>query len=127
SWDDHSNVKELMRKRAVAYDAAVAALIEDLYERGLDKKVTVLVMGEFGRTPRVNKNGGRDHWPSSMSVLLAGGGLKVGQVVGATNDKGERPRDRKLHPNDVWGTVYRNVGADHQQRFINNEARPIGV
>jgi hypothetical protein len=127
SWDDHSKVGELMQKRAGAYDAAVATLIEDLCERGLDKKVTVVVLGEFGRTPRVNKNGGRDHWPSSMSVLLAGGGMKVGQVIGSTNDKGERPRERKLHPNDVWATVYHNLGIDPQQTFINNAGRPVPI
>src|SRR5262249_13882577 len=79
SWDDHGKVKEAMQRRAGAFDAALAALIGDLYERGLDRKVTVVVLGEFGRTPRVNKNGGRDHWPGSMSVLLAGGGMRVGQ------------------------------------------------
>jgi hypothetical protein len=127
SWDDHGKVKEAMQRRAGAFDAALAALIEDLCERGLDRKVTVVVLGEFGRTPRVNKNGGRDHWPGSMSVLVAGGGMKVGQVVGSTNDKGERPRDRKLHPNDVWATVYRNLGVDPQQTFINNAGRPVPI
>jgi hypothetical protein len=75
----------------------------------------------------VNKAGGRDHWPASMAVLLAGGGMSVGQVVGATNDKGERPKERKLHPNDVWATVYRNLGVDCQQTFINNAGRPIPI
>jgi hypothetical protein len=127
SWDDHGKVKEQMQRRAVAYDSAIAALIEDLSERGLDRKVTLVVLGEFGRTPRVNKGGGRDHWPSSMSVLLAGGGMKMGQVIGSTNDRGERPRDRKLHPNDVWATVYKNLGIDPQQTFVNNAGRPIPI
>lgn len=127
SWDDHGKVKEAMQRRAGAFDAAVAALIGDLYERGLDKKVTVVVMGEFGRTPRVNKNGGRDHWPSSMSVLLSGGGMKVGQSIGSTNDRGERPREHKLHPNDVWATVYKNLGIDPQQSFVNNAGRPTSI
>lgn len=126
-WDDHSKVDEQMKKRGPQFDAAVAGLIGDIYQRGLDKKVTVAVLGEFGRTPRVNKGGGRDHWPGSMSVLLAGGGMKVGQLVGSTNDKGERPKDRKLHPNDVWATVYRNLGVDFQQTFINNAGRPIPI
>jgi hypothetical protein len=127
TWDDHGNVKEQMKKRAASFDAALAALIEDLYERGLDKKVTVVVLGEFGRTPRVNKQGGRDHWPSSMSVLLSGGGMKVGQVVGATDEKGERPRERKFHPNDVWATVYKNLGVDPQRTFVNNAGRPVPI
>lgn len=126
-WDDHGKLKDAMQRRAGAFDAAVSALIEDLCERGLDRKVSVVVLGEFGRTPRVNKNGGRDHWPSSMAVLLAGGGLKVGQVIGSTNDKGERPKDRPLHPNDVWATVYRNLGVDPQQTFVNNAGRPVPI
>jgi uncharacterized protein (DUF1501 family) len=126
-WDDHGKVADAMKRRAAAFDSAVSALVEDLYERGLDRRVTVVLLGEFGRTPRVNKNGGRDHWPSSMSVLLAGGGLKVGQVIGATNAKGERPKDRKLHPNDVWATVYRNLGIDPTQTFTNNAGRPVPI
>ncbi len=126
-WDDHSKVKEQMQQRAPAFDAAVAGLIEDLYERGLDKKVAVLVWGEFGRTPRVNKNGGRDHWPGSMSVLLSGGGMKMGQAIGSTNDKGERPKDRPLHPNDVLATVYRHLGIDLHHAFVNNAGRPIPI
>ena len=96
------------------YDAAVTALIEDLYARGLDRKVMVLAWGEFGRTPRVNR-GGRDHWPSSMSAMFAGGGMRMGQVIGSTNARGERPQDRPLHPNDVLATVYRHLGIDHHR------------
>jgi uncharacterized protein (DUF1501 family) len=88
--------------------------------------VAVLIWGEFGRTPRINK-GGRDHWPSSMSVLLAGGGLKMGQVIGSTNAKGERPLDRPLHPNDVWATLYKQLGIDHSQAFVNPQGRPIPI
>jgi hypothetical protein len=127
TWDDHGKLAEAMQRRAGAFDAAVATLIEDLHERGLDRKVTVVVLGEFGRTPRVNKNGGRDHWPGSMSVLLAGGGMKVGQVIGSTNERGERPRDRKLHPNDVWATVYKNLGIDPTRTFVNNAGRPVPI
>ena len=126
-WDDHG--KDLatdMPRRAPIYDQAVAALIEDLHDRGLNKKVAVLIWGEFGRTPRISK-GGRDHWPSSMSVLLAGGGMKMGQVIGATNDKGEKPRDRPLHPNDVWATIYKLLGIDQTTAFINPAGRPIPI
>jgi hypothetical protein len=126
-WDDHGKVKEQMEQRAPAFDAAVAGLIEDLYQRGLDRKVSVLVWGEFGRTPRVNKNGGRDHWPSSMSVLLSGGGMKMGQAIGSTNDKGERPRERPLHPNDVLATIYRHLGIDPHHAFLNNAGRPVPI
>jgi hypothetical protein len=126
-WDDHGKIEDRMRQRAAAYDAAVAGLIEDLHERGLDRKVAVLVWGEFGRTPRVNKQGGRDHWPSSMSVLLAGGGLKVGQVIGSTNAKGERPKEHPLHPNDVLATLYRHLGIDPGHTFVNNAGRPVPI
>src|SRR5439155_23180252 len=87
-------------------------LVEDLDDRGRGRKVLVLVWGEVGRTPRINANGGRDHWGSSMSVLVAGGGLKMGQVIGSTNAKGEVPKDRPLWPQDVVATVYHHLGID---------------
>jgi uncharacterized protein (DUF1501 family) len=124
-WDDHGEgITQKLPQRARIYDAAVTALIEDLYARGLDKKVLVLAWGEFGRTPRINR-GGRDHWPSSMSVMLAGGGLRMGQAIGSTNARGERPLDRPLHPNDVLATVYRHLGIDHRRAFVNPQGRPI--
>jgi len=124
-WDDHGqDLQNDMPRRAPIYDAAVSALIQDLYDRGLDRKVVVLAWGEFGRTPRINR-GGRDHWPSSMSVLLAGGGMNMGQVIGSTNARGERPQDRPLHPNDVLATVYRHLGIDHHHAFVNPQGRPI--
>lgn len=126
-WDDHGEgLTKNLPRRAPIFDAAVSALIEDLYERGLDKKVAVLIWGEFGRTPRINK-GGRDHWPSSMSALLAGGGLKMGQVIGSTDDKGTRPKDRSLHPNDVMATIYKHLGIDRTRTFVNPAGRPIPI
>ncbi|MSQ95575.1 MAG: DUF1501 domain-containing protein [Gemmataceae bacterium] len=125
SWDDHGEaLTQRLPQRAQVYDRTVTALIEDLYARGLDRKVLVLAWGEFGRTPRINR-GGRDHWPSSMSVMLAGGGLRMGQAVGSTNARGERPQDRSLHPNDVLATVYRHLGIDHRHAFVNPQGRPI--
>ena len=84
--------------------------VTDLYQRGLDKKVLLLVWGEFGRTPRINKTGGRDHWGSLMSILLAGGGFQVGQVIGASTKNGEVPTDRPIGPTDVLATVYQHLG-----------------
>jgi hypothetical protein len=124
-WDDHSKEKEEMQRRGPVFDAAVSALLEDLSERGLDRKVAVVAWGEFGRTPLVNRGAGRDHWPSSMSVLLAGGGMKMGQVIGSTDDRGARPKDRPLHPNDVLATLYKHLGIDHSQAFVNPAGRPI--
>ena len=124
-WDDHGEaLVQNLPRRARIYDAAVTALIEDLNARGLDRNVLVLAWGEFGRTPRINR-GGRDHWPSSMSVMLAGGGMRMGQVIGSTNARGERPQDRPLHPNDVLATVYRHLGIDHARAFVNPQGRPI--
>jgi uncharacterized protein (DUF1501 family) len=123
-WDDHGEgIVQKLPHRARVYDAAVTALIEDLHARGLDRKVLVVAWGEFGRTPRINR-GGRDHWPSSMSVMLAGG-QRMGQVIGSTNSRGERPQDRPLHPNDVLATVYRHMGIDHHRAFVNPQGRPI--
>jgi uncharacterized protein (DUF1501 family) len=125
-WDDHgADLPKDMPRRAPIYDAAVSALVEDLHERGLAKKVAVLAWGEFGRTPLINR-GGRDHWPSSMSVLLAGG-LTMGQVIGSTDEKGARPKDRPLHPNDVLATIYKHLGIDTTQTFINAAGRPIPI
>jgi uncharacterized protein (DUF1501 family) len=130
-WDDHGGVEQKMTERAPAFDRAVAALVEDLHARGLQRKVAVVVWGEFGRTPRLNKGGqegvGRDHWSNSMSALLAGGGMPGGTVVGSTDSRGEKPRDRPLHPNDVWATLYRHLGIDPARTFPNNAGRPIPI
>src|SRR5690606_3074262 len=129
NWDSHAvncHIFDDAYVRMPIYDQAVTALIEDLYDRGLDKKVLLVVTGEFGRTPRINSQigsrtgvmqPGRDHWPSAMSVLVAGGGMRTGQVVGATTAKGERPKERPLTPNDLWATVYRHLGIDYQATF----------
>ncbi|MBL98823.1 MAG: hypothetical protein CMM06_03930 [Rhodopirellula sp.] len=106
-------------------DQMIAALVTDIYQRGLDKKVMLLVWGEFGRTPRINKTGGRDHWGPLMSILLAGGGIKVGQVIGQSNSRGETPVDRPIHPNDVLATVYRHLGIDLSSHTVTREGRPI--
>ena len=108
-------------------DQMVAALVTDLYQRGLDKKVLLLVWGEFGRTPRINKTGGRDHWGPLMSILLSGGGLKTGQILGTSNSRGESPIDRPIHPNDILAMVYRRLGIEPQWQTITREGRPIAV
>ncbi|MFP6763342.1 MAG: DUF1501 domain-containing protein, partial [Planctomycetaceae bacterium] len=103
----------------------ISALITDLYDRGLDRKVMVVVWGEFGRTPRVNKTGGRDHWGSLMSILMAGGSLKVGQVIGASTPKGEIPSERPVHPTEVLATIYRHLGMNPDGHTVNRAGRPI--
>ena len=93
-------------------DQGVSALVTDLYERGLDKDVTVVVWGEFGRTPRVNAQAGRDHWPQVSCALLAGGGMRTGQVIGATNRLGEFAVARPVNPGEIIATVYQTLGID---------------
>ncbi len=127
NWDHHAAVAQNCRKDVPPMDAAVASLVEDLHDRGLAESVLVLVWGEFGRTPRLNGSGGRDHWPGSMSAMLAGGGLRMGQVVGATNRKGEQPSERPLRPEDVIRTVYHVLGIDPLHEFPNESGRPMAV
>ncbi len=124
SWDDHQNIADRMRLKGPAYDQGVAALVSDMFDRGLDRDVMVVAMGEFGRTPRVNKNAGRDHWGSVMSVLLSGGGLRMGQVVGSSNSKGEVPHDAPYRPENVLATVYRHLGIDPSATFNDLTGRP---
>jgi uncharacterized protein (DUF1501 family) len=136
NWDIHAVNGHLFndtRARLPVFDQAVAALIEDIYDRGLDKKVMVIVSGEFGRTPRINPQKGtgsgimqpgRDHYPGAMSVLVSGGGMRTGQIIGSTTSKGERPQDRKLDPNDLLATIYRHLGIDYREMVPDNNGRP---
>ncbi|MDW8207739.1 MAG: DUF1501 domain-containing protein, partial [Chloroherpetonaceae bacterium] len=93
-------------------DQAVSALVEDLHARGLDKDVSVVVWGEFGRTPLINKDAGRDHWPRVSCALLAGGGMRTGQVIGATTRDGGEAQERPVHYKDVLVTLYQRMGID---------------
>ena len=93
-------------------DQGLSALVTDLHERGLDKEVSVVVWGEFGRTPKINKNNSRDHWPRVSCAMLAGGGMRTGQVIGKTNRKGEHAVDRPVKFQEVFATLYKNVGLD---------------
>ncbi len=129
-WDDHSNIKEGHGYKLRPLDQAVGALMDDLTERDLLDRVMVVVMGEFGRTPRINTGQpgipipGRDHWGNAISVMMAGGGLKGGQVVGKTNSKAEHPVDRALVPGDVLATIYHVMGIDTKQTFKDHSGRP---
>lgn len=132
-WDDHSNIDKGHAGKVPYVDQAVSALITDLSERGMLDDVIVLVMGEFGRTPRIN-NGqpgipipGRDHWGNAISAMIAGGGLKGGQVVGATNSKAEHPVERPLKPADLLATIYKVLGIDPNTTFPNHAGRPIAI
>ena len=111
------------------YDRSVYALLTDLRERGMEGDVAVVIWGEMGRTPRVGTQrgttGGRDHWPQSGFCVLAGGGMEVGQVVGATDARGERPAGRPYTPQNVLATLYRAIGIDPQTTINDHTGRPI--
>ncbi len=124
SWDDHQGIAKRMESKGPSFDQGLAALINDLHDRGLDRDVMVVAMGEFGRTPRVNKNAGRDHWGQVMSVLMACGGLKTGQVVGSSNSRGEVPQDNPYRPENVLALLYRHLGIDTGATFADLSGRP---
>ncbi|MEW4531122.1 DUF1501 domain-containing protein [Maioricimonas sp. JC845] len=124
SWDDHTNIAGRMKKKGPAYDQAVAALVSDLHERGMNRDVMVVAMGEFGRTPRINRNAGRDHWGRVMSVLLAGGDLPTGQVIGASDGTGSRPLQSPYRPEHVLGVLYRHLGIAPEMTFNDHSGRP---
>lgn len=120
-WDFHSqNFKGLRETHLPLFDQGLSALIEDIYERGLDKDVSVVAWGEFGRTPRINKNAGRDHWPRVGGGLIAGGGLKTGQVIGATDRLGGEVTDRPVHFGEVLATLYHQMGLDPNSVTIDD-------
>jgi uncharacterized protein (DUF1501 family) len=133
SWDDHAsvwNIFEQMRIRLPVLDQVVSALIEDLHMRGLADDTLLIVTGEMSHTPRLNYfNGqpGREHWARSMSLLLAGGGLRMGQAVGATNSRGEEPRVRPITPNDFQATLYRWFGIPLETSFLDHAGRPVHI
>lgn len=141
NWDDHAvnhHVFDANAYRAPFFDQAISALIEDVYDRGLDKRVMVLVTGEFGRTPRISHvassgggvasgskgtvQPGRDHWPRANTMLFAGGGMRTGQVIGATDARGEDPISRRVTPYDVLTTLFHHLGFDHVQLGLQNFA-----
>ena len=134
SWDDHSKIADRMKSKGPAYDQGLAALVSDLHDRGLNKDILVVAMGEFGRTPRINKTAGRDHWGRLMSVLMAGGNLRMGQIIGSSNAKGEVPKDNPYRPENVIATMYQHLGIDPgttirdftgRPRYLLEQHRPI--
>jgi hypothetical protein len=125
-WDTHqNNFRELKTKLLPSLDRSLTALLDTLRERGLDESTTTLVTGEFGRTPKVNGNAGRDHWARAMFCLFAGGGVKGGQVLGASDDKAAEPADKGFSPDDVAATFYRRMGIDPSLEYHTPGGRPI--
>jgi hypothetical protein len=124
-WDWHGSNFKHCREEIPMLDSAVTALVSDLCERGLDKDVSVIVWGEFGRTPKINNDAGRDHWPQVNCALLAGGGMRMGQVIGATNRLGEYASERPVTFQEVFATLYTNLGLDiNTTREFDLRGRP---
>ena len=124
-WDYHSDNFRQLREDLPLLDAALSALITDLHERGMEKDVSVVVWGEFGRTPVINPKGGRDHWPRVSCALLAGGGMRTGQVIGATDKQAAEPADRPVLFGEVFASLYRNLGIDVNKVTLSDfQGRP---
>lgn len=124
-WDTHGNNFGHLKKNLPQFDQGVSALVEDLHQRGLARDVTLIVWGEFGRTPKINKDAGRDHWPAVNGALLAGGGLRTGQVIGSTDKLGAYALDRPIHYQDVLATLYRAIGIDPHSFVKDRTDRPV--
>lgn len=128
NWDTHYNNFTVLKDDLLPHlDSGLPTLLRDLDQRGMLDKTLVCVMGEFGRTPRVNKYAGRDHWGPSNCILLAGGGIKHGRVIGATNSKGERPAKDPVGPADLSATMHHLLGIDTTEEFYTREGRPMPI
>jgi hypothetical protein len=126
-WDTHKDNFSTNRERIPKLDRALSALVEDIHNRGLDRDVSVIVWGEFGRTPTINKNAGRDHWPPVNFALLAGGGMRTAQVIGATDRHGAYVSDRPVSFQNVFATLYNNLGIDPATAVPDRGGRPMPV
>ena len=147
NWDDHAvnhHVFDALKFRLPVFDQAVSALIEDVYQRGLDRRVLVVVTGEFGRTPKISHvassgggvasapegtvQPGRDHWPRANSMIWAGGGIETGRIIGATDRRGEDVTERRVGPQDFLATIYRHLGIDYERVMIPDfSGRPVPI
>jgi hypothetical protein len=126
-WDTHGQNFQAMRRQLPNLDKGLSLLVGDLHERGLLNDTLLVMWGEFGRTPRINMNAGRDHWSPVMSALVAGGGMRMGQAIGASTARGERPQDRRCTVPQVLATLYRAMGIDPAMTFPNGTGRPIHI
>ncbi len=126
-WDDHADIFPKLKQRLPVVDRGLSALIEDLDERGLLSSTLVVVLGEFGRTPKVNALRGRDHWPNAFSVLLAGGGVKGGLIVGASDEQGAYPKERPVTPEELIHSIYALLGIDPTKFLPSTSGREIQI
>ena len=127
-WDTHYNNFHVLKNELLPkLDAAMSSLLADLEDRGMLDSTMVLVTGEFGRTPRINKDAGRDHWGPSCAIALAGGGVQGGRVIGASNERAERPATTPFGPADLMATIYHGMGIDPEREFLTPEGRPVPI
>jgi hypothetical protein len=126
-WDHHAKIWEGLEKKLPEFDRGFSALINDLHDTGLLSETLVACFGEFGRTPKINKDNGRDHWGPVASLLFAGAGVRGGQVIGASDKNGERVTDRPIKPADVSATIYNALGIDHHGWLNSPDGRPIEI
>lgn len=124
-WDMHGKIADSITKRAPQMDHGVAALVEDMSQRGLDKNILLVISGEFGRTPKVNKGMGRDHWAPLSTLALAGGGLQMGQVVGESAAKVDVPKTTPIGPQDLMATIFTVLGIDRKVQYVDQAGRPV--
>lgn len=121
---NHGTIEEEMRKLAPEFDHSVSAFIDDLYDRGLDEKVLLAIVGEFGRSPHINKDGGREHWPQLGNQVLVGGGLKMGQIIGESTKQGDVPKSPPISPNDLLATFFQYLEMPLDLQYTNPAGRP---
>jgi len=127
-WDTHGeNDKRLRDTLAPTLDQSLSALMEDLAKRGLLESTVVLVTGEFGRTPTINPNRGRDHWPDCWSLLVGGGGIEGGRVVGASDERGANVAERPVSTGDLYATIYKAMGIDWTKTYMSPIGRPVYI
>ncbi len=124
-WDMHQQIKAGMERRAPDLDHGLAAFIEDVHERGLSEQILLVITGEFGRTPKINRNAGRDHWAPLSTLALSGGGLKMGQVVGESAPKADLPKSSPIRPQDLMATIFHVLSIDPHVQFVNTAGRPV--
>jgi len=126
-WDTHEKNFKDMREQLPRLDQGFHALVTDLYDRGLDKDVAVVLWGEFGRAPKISRGDGRDHWPEAGAAVIAGGGFKVGQVIGETDSHGARSKVTPYTPGNVLSSLYRHLGIDPAATIPDHSKRPMHV
>lgn len=126
-WDMHGTIEKSMQRRAPALDHAIASFVTDVAARGMTEDVLLVISGEFGRTPRINRNAGRDHWAPLSTLALSGGKFRMGQAVGESMPKADVPKSNPIRPQDLMATIFHHLGLDPKLQFVNQAGRPVFV